>query len=104
MPKTVVDFLEAVEIEQHHRGVAVRREASIQALVEKSTVGEAGQLIVMGQLEQFGVAGAPLADVADERSHPDPAGLLPERHREFDGERAAIAMKGHQLDGAASEM
>jgi hypothetical protein len=72
----VVDFLEVVDIEEHQG----RRQASAsgllgflqQAVLEKHAVGQAGDVVVMGEILQQGCGLFLLGDVADksaERGH-----------------------------------
>jgi hypothetical protein len=50
----VVDGLEAVEVDEHHRGllaVAVgERERLLQAVLQQAAVGQAGERVVVGQV------------------------------------------------------
>ena len=53
MPERVVDALEVVEVEEHHRRrVVVARERGLDAQREQRAVGEPGQRIVPGLVRQ----------------------------------------------------
>ena len=69
MAVQVVDLLEAVEVDDHHRQLPVARlhggDAVFQMVLERGAVGQAGQRVEMGEIEDALLGGAALAQVAD---------------------------------------
>ena len=78
----VVDALEAVEIEEDHRGGLAPGEAAVERGHEGASVAESGQLVAMGEVLEPVLLGDLHGDVAD---------------RDLDGRRHA----GHDQDVAA---
>jgi hypothetical protein len=74
VPKTVVDGLEPVEVEEHHGDLAPgpggAAQRQLQPVGEQRAVGQAGQPVGEGQLRELGLgapAGAALPAVGDPR-------------------------------------
>ena len=69
MAVQVVDLLEAVEVDDHDRQLPVARlhggDAVLQMVLERGAVGQAGQRVEMGEIEDALLGGAALAQVAD---------------------------------------
>ena len=86
----IVDFLEAVEVEEQHGkaavGAAMRREFGLQLLVEAGAVRQFGQRIVMGEEMDILFGLLALADIADGKHLVRPAGIddaaLDQLHRD----------------------
>ena len=101
----VVDFLEAVEIEQQHRHRLVRTPRRVDrlrdAVVEQGPVRQAGQGVVQGHALQLGMLRLALRDVAQHRDA-DPARVdLHAAQRDVDRNAAAVVAQRHELARAA---
>nr|WP_239002945.1 hypothetical protein [Rhodovastum atsumiense] len=66
MAERVVDFLEAVEVDQADGAApATTRQRLVQPLAEQHPVGQAGQRVVVGEMRDMGIGLAALGDVDD---------------------------------------
>ena len=110
MPQAVVDELEAVEVEEHHRvgrvGVGLRRVNRLrQVFVEAAPVGQAGQAVVEGDVVQAFFGLAPRGDVLhlQDQAWRAGAGLGEEAAMRRHPHRLATAVEAAQLQGEAFE-
>ena len=117
MAEPVVDRLEAVEIEDHHRDLALAPprpgQRPLQPVLEQRPVGEAGQRVELGQARQalgLPLAGQGMADGAlqDRRVEPGPIDEVgdPQRHGlKVELHRAAMAQQhDRRCDPAALDV
>jgi hypothetical protein len=91
----IVDQLEPVEVDQHHRERLPRAARALdrlgQPVVEQEAVGQPGQGIVVGEAAQGLLGLPPPRDVAhDQDDHPPPVAL----------QVAALHLHRHELAGA----
>ena len=80
----VVDALEAVEVEQQHRGDAVGaprpRERMVEVVAEQRPIGQPGQRVVPRLVAHLRLGPLQLGDVERDRHHVgDPAGIVEQR-------------------------
>ncbi len=103
VPEVVVDLLEAVEVHQHHRHLAIARagaEGVLEHPVEERPVGQPGERVVLGLV--LLLHGLPLeprgraADDAEERDVEDPEAREEDREQ---GARVAGDVVGDRVVG-----
>ena len=97
-PQRIVDQLEPVEIDQHHRqqlaGATRPLDRLGQAVVEQQAVGQPGQRIVVGEAAQRLLRLPPPRQVAQHQHDHPPITLLDD---------AALDLHGQEFAGAAAE-
>ena len=90
----VVDLLEAVEVDDHDRQLAVARlhggDAVLEVVLERGAVGQAGQRVEMGEIEDALLGGAALAQVADRIDAAHRAVRMRIADDDLDGDRAFV--------------
>ena len=92
MPETIVDALEAVEVQEDEGGAGLAtsgpRERALEGVAEEGAVREAGQAVVAGQPLEIGLGPQPLeeqADLAPDVGEGRGPLLLPDARREAPG-------------------
>ena len=90
----VIDLLEAVEVDDHQRQLAVARlhggDVVLQPVLEGGAVRQAGQRVEMRQEEDALLGGAPLAQVADREDPADRALRFGVARDDLDRDRAVV--------------